>query len=70
MHMLPNISRSKGNQKMEFGQLIENNKRDILFKNHVESEAQRVVPDPFLLLKKPLNEVKGSGLQLSFKIYR
>ena len=28
-HMLPNISRSKGNQAIKFGQLIEYNKRNI-----------------------------------------
>ena len=27
IHILPNISRSKGNQAMKLGQLIENNKR-------------------------------------------
>ena len=26
MHILPNISRSKGNQAMKFGQVIEDNK--------------------------------------------
>ena len=30
IHTLPNISQSKGNQTMEFGQLIEYNKRNIL----------------------------------------
>ena len=29
IHILPNISQSKGNQTMKFGQLIEYNKRDI-----------------------------------------
>ena len=29
MHTLPNISRSKGNQTMRFGQLIEYNMRNI-----------------------------------------
>ena len=29
MHILPNISQSKGNQAMKFGQLIEYNKRNI-----------------------------------------
>ena len=29
IHILPNISRSKGNQKMKFGQLIECNIRNI-----------------------------------------
>ena len=31
IHILPNISRSKGNQAMKFGQLIEYNMRNILF---------------------------------------
>ena len=30
IHILANISQSKGNQKMKFGQLIEYNKRNIL----------------------------------------
>ena len=29
IHILPNISQSKGNQKIKFGQLIEYNKRNI-----------------------------------------
>ena len=29
MHILPNITRSKGNQTMKFGHLIENNMRNI-----------------------------------------
>ena len=29
IHILPNISQSKGNQSMKFGQLIEYNKRNI-----------------------------------------
>ena len=29
IHLLPNISKSKGNQTMKFGQLIEHNKRNI-----------------------------------------
>ena len=34
-HILPNISRSKGNQTMTFGQLTENNMRNIfLEKSH------------------------------------
>ena len=28
-HLLPNVSRSKGNQTMKFGQLIEYNMKDI-----------------------------------------
>ena len=33
MHILANISRSKGSQKMKFGQLIENNMRNIFLEN-------------------------------------
>ena len=29
VHILPNISRSKGNQTMKFGQVMEDNKRNI-----------------------------------------
>ena len=29
IHILPNISQSKGNQTMKFGELIEHNKRNI-----------------------------------------
>ena len=32
IHILPNISRSKGIQKMKFGQLMENNMRNIFLK--------------------------------------
>ena len=33
MHILANISRSKSSQKMKFGQLIENNMRNIFLEN-------------------------------------
>ena len=50
IHMLPNISRSKGNQATKFGQLIEynvsNNVRNFFFENYAEDEA-RLVPDSF-----------------------
>ena len=31
-HILPNISRSKDNQAMKFGQVIEDNKRNVFLK--------------------------------------
>ena len=34
IHIFPNISGSKGNQRMKFSQLIEYNVRNIFFKNH------------------------------------
>ena len=40
------------------------------FKNHAENEAGRLVPHLFLFFKKALYDIKGSGLQLSFNIFR
>ena len=37
---------------MKFGQLIEHNKRNILFKNYSENEAGRLVQDLFLFFEK------------------
>ena len=34
IHMLPNISRSEGNQTLKFDQLKEYNRRNIFFENH------------------------------------
>ena len=46
IHVLPNISQSKGNQAMKFGQLIEYNKRNFFFQKLYEKwEAGRLVPD-------------------------
>ena len=47
IHILPNISRSKGNETMKFGQLIEYKKRNFFLKNHAEKEAGSLVPDLF-----------------------
>ena len=52
IHKLPNISRSKGNQTMKFGQLIEYNMRNIFFKkNHAQNVLEELFPDPFLKIK-------------------
>ena len=52
MHILPNISQSKGNQTMKFGQLIEYKREIIFFKNYAEIEVGRLVPDLFLFFEK------------------
>ena len=39
IHILPNISQSKGNQTMKFGQFIEYKEVNIFFKNYAENEA-------------------------------
>ena len=70
IHILPNISRSKSNQIMKFGQLIECDKRDQVEKNQVENEARRLVSYLFLFFKKALYKIKASGLQISFNIFR
>ena len=43
VHILPNVSQSKGNQIMKFGQLIQYYKRNNFFKNYVENETSRLV---------------------------
>ena len=58
INILLNISRSKWNQTMTFGQFIEYIMRIIFFKNHTENEAGRLVPDIFLYFKKDLCEIK------------
>ena len=60
--ILNNILRSKGNQAMNFGQVIEYNKKIFSFKNHSENEAGRLVPDLFLLFKKASYEVTLNDL--------
>ena len=55
---------------MKFGQVIEDKiTREILFfRNHAKNEAGKLVLDLFLFFKKALDEVRASGLQLSFNI--
>ena len=62
--MLSDISKSKGNQKTEFDQLIEYN-----VKNHAENETGRLVPDLFLFSKKGSSDIKVSGQHLKVSIY-
>ena len=52
IHILPNTSRSKGNQTMKFGQVIEYKKENISFKYHAENDTGRLVSDIFLYFKK------------------
>ena len=40
------------------------------FKNYAENKAGKLVPDLFLFLKNAWSEVKASGLQLGFNIFR
>ena len=40
------------------------------FRNHVENEPGKLVPDLILFLKEALNEVKACGRLLSFNLLR
>ena len=71
IHILYNISRSKGNQTITFGQITEYNVRNFfLSKIHAEDETGRLVSDLFLFFKQALDERKASGLHLSFNTSR
>ena len=59
IHILPNISQSKVNQAIKFGQLKEYNKINIFF-----SKIMRKMRQGFF--KKAYYEVKTNGLQLIF----
>ena len=46
IHILPNISRNKGNQAMKFGQLIEYNMRNIFVEKSYIKCAGETIPRP------------------------
>ena len=46
IHILPNISRSKGNQATKFGQLIEYNTRNIFVEKSCTKCAGETIPRP------------------------
>ena len=50
--MLPNISRSKGNQTLKCGQVKEYNKKNIFLDNHAKNEAGKTSARPLFCKKK------------------
>ena len=52
MHILPNISRSKGNQKTKFGQLIEYNMEHIFLEASYTKCGAEASPKPFYKISK------------------
>ena len=48
MHILPNISRSKGNHRMKFSQLIEYNIRNIFYEKSYKKCGGETISRPFL----------------------
>ena len=55
IHILPNISQSKGNQTMKSGQLIEYNKRNIFLQMLLQKMSQGDQFQISFYLKKKLN---------------
>ena len=47
LNILPNISRSKGNQVMKNGQLIEYSTRNIFLENSCPKYCGKAIPRPF-----------------------
>ena len=47
IQILLNISQSKSNQALKFGQVMECNNKNVFFKNHAENEAGILAPDLF-----------------------
>ena len=47
IHILPNISRSKGNQTMKFGQLMECSMRNIFLEKSCTKCGEETSPRPF-----------------------
>ena len=70
IHNLRNISRSKSNQPIKFGQLIKYSAKNIfLQKNYAENKVGRLIPDLFLFSKITLYRVKASTRHLNFNIF-
>ena len=47
IHILPNISRNKDNQKMKFGQIVEYNMRNIFVEKLYTKCGGEAIPKPF-----------------------
>ena len=58
IHLLPNTSRSKDNQIIKFGQLIEYNTRNIFLENAYTNCGGELVSDLFLKIK--IEHISGS----------
>ena len=52
IHILPNISRSKGNQKMKFSQLIEYNMKNIFLEKSYTKCGEETIPRSFFKKSK------------------
>ena len=69
LHILPSISRSKGNQAMKFGQFIECNKRNIFLQKTWRKWGRETSSSPLFVFKKALYKGKACGQHLSSDIF-
>ena len=71
IHILTNISRSKGNQEMKFGQLIECNLRNISLENSYTKCGGEIISRPFFKKKSKLSisQDKYSVLYILFLLF-
>ena len=49
IHILPNISRSKGNQTIKFGQVIQHNKKNIFIQKSFRKQNREISFRPLFL---------------------
>ena len=61
-HILPNISRSKGNQTMKLGQVTEYKQRNIALQTSCRKRGRESSSRLLFFKNKALYEVKSSGL--------
>ena len=59
IHILPNISRIKGNQTMKVGQLIEYNKKNILLEKSCRKWGRETSPRPLFVFLKSIIQGKS-----------
>ena len=67
-HLLPNVSKSNGNQSVKFGQLIKYSLRNI-FQKSCRQWGRETSSRPLCFLKKAFYKVKAIGQHLSFNIF-
>ena len=65
---MPNISRSKGNQTMKFGQLIECNMRNIFLEKSYTKYGGETIPRPLSISLDQYSKVLYSLLLLYAKL--
>ena len=51
IHIFPNTSRLKGNQIINFDQLIEYKMRNIFLKSHTENLVEQLLQDSYIKIK-------------------